>query len=96
MKSLTRQLKAKPECHLSIKELAAISTCMLNLIIGCNTELCHSHKWGIATALKAMTILHAQKCDTDLSRSYGGAGLPEHRLLWSQSRTLSLSHASVT
>ena len=36
------------------------------------------------------TMTHAQMCDTELRRSYGGAGLLEHRLVWSQGWTLSL------
>ena len=37
------------------------------------------------------TMTHAQMCDTDLSRCYCGAGFPEHRLVWCQGCTLSLS-----
>ena len=37
------------------------------------------------------TMTHAQMCDTDLRRSYCGAGFPEHSLVWSQGCTLSLS-----
>ena len=35
---------------------------------------------------------HVQKCETDLIRCSGGAGSPEHRLPWSDSRVNSLSH----
>ena len=36
-------------------------------------------------------MTHAQMCDTDLIRCYCGARFPEHRLVWSQGCTLSLS-----
>ena len=35
-------------------------------------------------------MTHVQKCDTDLIRCSGGAGSPEHRLPWSDSRVNSL------
>ena len=46
----------------------------------------HGPKWGRVT-----TMAHAQMCDRDLRRCYCGAGFPEHRLIWSQGCTLSLS-----